>query len=128
MDVAGEYVYIADGTSGLQILPIHCDLTEAVFEDRSSASPPLMRIGPNPSAGPMAIRFDAPPHDRLRVAIYTPDGRLVRGLFNGILNSDSSGLLWDGRDDEGRQVATGIYHLRATEARGARTERVAILR
>jgi hypothetical protein len=128
VDVVGGYVYVADGESGLQIFPIQCDPTEGISEDRWSASPLLMQVGPNPGPGPMTIRFAAVPQNRLRVAIYTTDGRFVRSLVDGILPTDSDALLWDGRDERGRQVAAGIYHLRATGRRGAQTQQLVLIR
>ena len=40
--------------------------------------------------------------------VYTISGNLVRTLYNGNLNG-SGYLKWDGRDDNGQPVETGLY-------------------
>lgn len=54
-----------------------------------------------------------------RWRIFDPDllaaGRLVRRLYEGPLPEGVHALEWDGRDEEGRRVAAGVYHLRLRE-------------
>lgn len=57
------------------------------------------------------------------VTVYDPSGRRVRTLYEG---SPLPGLTlrWDGRDEAGRAVPTGVYWVRARHERGEMTERV----
>jgi subtilisin family serine protease len=71
-----------------------------------------MEVYPNPSSGVFYGRGSAPP-DRsdLRLTIHDATGRTIRSLK---APSKASPLLWDGRDGDGRRVASGVYYLRSS--------------
>ena len=41
--------------------------------------------------------------------IYDASGRLVRSLIDGALPPGWHGVRWDGKDDMGRSVSSGVY-------------------
>jgi hypothetical protein len=43
------------------------------------------------------------------VSIYRIDGSLVRNLYRGKIAAEELSLPWDGRDDRGRAVSSGMY-------------------
>jgi len=43
------------------------------------------------------------------LAIHSPNGELVRLLVNETQEAEVHEAVWDGRDDAGRELATGIY-------------------
>jgi hypothetical protein len=49
----------------------------------------------------------------LSVEVVDPAGRRVRELFAGPAVPGVVRLMWDGRDRGGRQMASGVYFLRA---------------
>ena len=79
-----------------------------------------LRALPNPSSG--AVTFEARGHEGARMWIYDGGGRRIRTLER----SASGAFQWDGRDDENRRVAPGIY-LHRLEGRSA-FGRLAIVR
>ncbi len=63
-----------------------------------------------------------------KVGLYDVSGRLVRVLARGGFQGAQQAVRWDGRDDEGNLVRSGLYFLRA-ESGGERNElKVAVLR
>jgi hypothetical protein len=64
---------------------------------------------PNPFRGRTSIDLDLPAAEHVTLRIYTAEGRLVRRLLGGQLSSGQHRIDWDGRDDRGRQVPSGIY-------------------
>ncbi len=99
------------------------DLTRYALEDigwfipRSTASPgiPVARtelIGnvPNPFNPATSIRFNLARRSEVSLKIYDDAGRLVRNLFEGSLDAGPQSVKWNGRDDSGKAVASGIYH------------------
>ena len=81
---------------------------------------------PNPFPGQSAIRVSLDRDGPLTVRVFDPQGRVVRTLANGSASMGSHSLVWDGRDDRGRPVATGLYLFQVSAA-GYRTTRPALL-
>jgi hypothetical protein len=71
---------------------------------------------PNPF-NPMAeIRFSLPRAGRVSLRVYDLAGRLVRTLVDGQMGPGHHSERWDGRDDAGLGVASGVYYARLVAA------------
>lgn len=85
----------------------------------------LGRPFPNPATNRLRLRIDAPVSGdsrHLHLQIVDPAGRL---WYQSRLVPDPSGILiwdWDLRDVRGKRLPTGIYHIRACDARGRSLE------
>jgi hypothetical protein len=77
---------------------------------------------PNPFNPQTTIGFALPVATRVRVAIFTVNGQLVRTLLDRDLEAGEHSVTWYGRDETGRRVATGtyFYQLRAGDFREVR--------
>ena len=64
---------------------------------------------PNPSAGPVVLRYGLARAGEVSVAIYDPQGRRVRTLVSGARSPGWHEAIWDGRDESGAPVGPGIY-------------------
>ena len=82
---------------------------------------------PNPFNPRTTVAFDLAREGRVRVRIYSVDGRLVRTLVAGTLPAGRHTLVWSGDDDRGRGVATGVYLLRMETAETSRTRKMLLL-
>lgn len=72
----------------------------------------LLQNVPNPFNPDTVIRYHLGNelHQRTTLAIYSLDGQLIRLLVNNeSQNQGTYEVRWDGKDDEGRQVASGPY-------------------
>ncbi|MGH7493028.1 MAG: FlgD immunoglobulin-like domain containing protein, partial [bacterium] len=70
---------------------------------------------PNPFNPETSIRYNLSQTAPVRVEIFDQLGRRVRTLVNGEVQQQGyHSKLWDGRDDSGRGVATGIYIYKVT--------------
>lgn len=98
-------------------------------------------VGPTPRAGALALRvYPNPSNPRARVAfelerpqdltlrIYDAAGRRLRELHRGPMESGSHELVWDGTDDGGRPVASGVYFLRLRGDFEQATRSIALVR
>jgi len=74
---------------------------------------------PNPSRGQCEFRFNSIPRGaKLALELYDPLGRLVRTLDAGPGGPKPSEILrWDGRDESGREVSSGVYFYRTRDGR-----------
>jgi uncharacterized repeat protein (TIGR01451 family) len=67
---------------------------------------------PNPFRQATTIPFDLPVSGLARVSIWDVSGRLVKTMAEGEMAAGRYQPRWDGRDDAGRTVASGIYFVR----------------
>src|SRR5262249_8751904 len=72
----------------------------------------LGRPSPNPSSGPLTLRFALPAEERVSLAIYDAQGRRVCELISGIEPAGPHALTWDRRDDAGHTLGAGLYFVR----------------
>ncbi len=64
---------------------------------------------PNPFRAQATVSFELPSRQSVHLGIFDLSGRLCRTMLEGGLDAGRHDLVWDGRDDEGRTVASGIY-------------------
>ncbi len=84
---------------------------------------------PNPFNPHTRIRYDVPaPGARVRLAVYSIEGRLVRDLASGFEPAGRRERFWNGRDESGSEVASGIYFLRYEIGDRALTRKMTLLR
>ncbi len=77
----------------------------------------LKQNAPNPFNPTTTIRFSIPEAGNVRLTIHDMNGRVVRSLVSGERNAGEFPVVWDGKDDSGRDVGSGLYfaHLRADD-------------
>jgi hypothetical protein len=84
---------------------------------------------PNPTSGGTTIAFGLPaPCEAVTLRIYSVSGRLVRTLLDGAVPGGHHAAVWDGRDDAGTNVASGVYVYRLESATVTLAGKVAMLR
>ncbi len=93
-----------------------------------AAAPSLGQPYPNPFNPETAIpvRLAAPGDVALRILDVA--GRRLRTLQEGHLSAGSHQLHWDGRDDAGRPVGSGVYLAQLIHAGGRESRRLVLLK
>ena len=71
--------------------------------------PVLIAARPNPFSGSTSIRFAAPACAETEFKIIDVSGRCVCTLHTGAAAPGARSVLWDGRDDGGRELPSGVY-------------------
>jgi len=69
---------------------------------------------PNPFNPSTVIRFNAPRTQLLQLAVYNVLGQRVRLLVDEVTPAGLREIDWDGRDDHGGNVGSGVFFLRLT--------------
>jgi hypothetical protein len=98
------------------------DSSDAVFEitgqftDAPSSTRPrsfaLLQNSPNPFNPRTEINFDLPRDENVNISVYDVKGRLVRTLLSEPMTYGSHKVVWEGEDNHGNRVATGVYYYR----------------
>lgn len=84
-------------------------------EVRSSSKPgdfSLSQNFPNPFNPQTSIRYALPQDANVKLAIYNVLGQRVKTLVDGHQTAGYNTVWWDGKDESGDQVASGIYFYR----------------
>jgi hypothetical protein len=83
---------------------------------------------PNPSHSECLIRFGLPRSARVSLKIYDVSGALVQTLVGEVLELGYYSRTWDGRDTNGRKVASGVYFYRLTTGDFVSVKKITILK
>lgn len=71
---------------------------------------------PNPFNPSTTINFEAPKAAQVSLKIYDTLGREVRTLFDGRLEAGTHNKVWDGKDNNGMTISSGVYFVKMTSA------------
>ncbi len=85
---------------------------------------------PNPFNPSTTIAFDIPEGKEVsvRLNVYNMRGQLVRTLVNELKSEGSYQIQWDGTDNYGRRVSSGVYFYRITTGEFSQTRKMVILK
>jgi cytochrome c peroxidase len=98
--------------------------TAGIAPPAPSGSARLYGSQPNPFRTSAMVRFDLAVPTRVTLGVYDVAGRLQRRLYrNASAGAGAYAIPWDGRDDQGRAVAAGLYFYRLETERDVRTAR-----
>lgn len=76
----------------------------------------MLKAFPNPFGTKASIEFQTPGSSRVDIGIYNVTGQKVCQLYDGPASGDRHNLQWNGLDQSGQHVSSGIYLCRlATE-------------
>lgn len=90
----------------------------------SDASGPVLRGGPSPSQGPVTLRYYAPETPDAALEIFDTAGRRVRVLPAPRWTQGWQTVEWDGRDEGGARVSSGVYFVKLVLPRETRSLRI----
>ncbi len=82
----------------------------------------------SPSRGGARLTFSLPGASRCTLALYDIAGRCQRVLLDGDVPAGSRTLVWDGRDDGGREMSSGYYVVKLSSHAGTLTRSLVHLR
>ncbi|MFH1276882.1 MAG: FlgD immunoglobulin-like domain containing protein [Candidatus Eisenbacteria bacterium] len=83
---------------------------------------------PNPFNPVTEIRFDLSNRVPVSLEVYNVSGQRVRTLSSGALSAGSHAVTWDGRDDGGASVSSGVYFYRLQAGEFSESKRMTLIR
>ncbi len=105
------------------------------FAEESSGGIPLAPLEfalaqnyPNPFNPETTIRYQLDKTGPVKLAIYNLLGQSVRTLVDQTQNAGEHVVNWDGRDDLGREVSSGVYLYRLKSGELLATRKLALIR
>jgi len=104
-----------------------------VLEERQNVLPDDFSLDqnyPNPFNSDTVIRFALPEGDDVELAVFNLAGQQVATLVRGRREAGIYSVRWDGRDDRGRELASGVYlyRLRTSGGQQEKTRKLLLLK
>jgi len=97
------------GTSG-DLATIKYWSAVGIDEDKSLATNRLLlSVHPNPARTHSTVSYSLANEGAVSLTIYDVSGRLVKSLVSGYQKPDVYSIVWNGKDDNNRKVAPGVY-------------------
>jgi hypothetical protein len=87
-----------------------------------------LKAMPNPFTNSCQIRYSTSRQERMALKVYDICGHLVKTLFDEVKQPGSYAANWTGNDDNGRNLANGVYFYRLTSGQGCLTHKITLLR
>ena len=82
----------------------------------------------NPARGQAALSFRTATPGQVAARVFDARGALTRTLIDGFRQAGPQTIVWDGRDDRGRNAPAGVYFVRIDTKDGRAVRKVAFLR
>ncbi|NKB66961.1 MAG: M6 family metalloprotease domain-containing protein [Candidatus Latescibacteria bacterium] len=121
----GRRVFVLDG------IAIEARPPNTVVADDQGTEPLLFGLQPNwpnPFNGRTAISYQVVKSGLVELAIYNTAGQLLRRLVAREQTAGRYQIWWDGRDEVGRSVASGVYLYRLQAGDHGQARRLLLLR
>jgi len=83
---------------------------------------------PNPFNPETTIRYQLKEISDVRLEIYNVLGQKVRTLIDDRVDTGSHSVLWDGRNDNGVSIASGVYIYRITAGNFVKSRKMVLVR
>lgn len=83
---------------------------------------------PNPFNPSTTIRFAIPKEENVTLSIYNMNGQLMRTLVSSRLASGQYNITWEGDNEQGIKVASGMYFYRITAGSFIETKKTILMK
>lgn len=87
-----------------------------------------VKNAPNPFSSETEIVYGIPSRADCSIKVYDVSGKLVRNLVDGTFEPGSYRVSWDGKDDAGMRLASGVYFYRVSTGNSTITKEVILVR
>jgi 5'-nucleotidase/UDP-sugar diphosphatase len=103
-----------------------------ISEDETGVSQPedfqLLQNYPNPFNPQTDISYSLPENSHVKLTVYNLLGQTVKTLVDEYQSAGSKEVTWDGRNERGESVASGIYLYRLEAGKYTETKKMSLLK
>jgi hypothetical protein len=132
MSTESSYTFASAGEGSVRRFQVELSGTTSSTQEDPEVLPTAYKLHPtypNPFGPSVTISYDLPKVSEVTLQIYDVSGRVVRVLVDAATEPGGQRqATWDGRDDSGRDVASGVYFCRLQAGLYAETQQVMLSR
>ncbi len=106
-------------------------VTVVVVSSKSESLPKAFSLSqnyPNPFNPETVIKYTLPEDCHVELILYNILGQKVKTLVNQHQSAGYKMVHWNGRDDEGNEIASGLYFYRIETPKYSETKKMVLLR
>jgi hypothetical protein len=123
-----RYIKVSDANQNYELDAIETGASSAIAELPTYEIPQLnLAIQPNPFRRVTQIRWQVNANSKVGLKIYNVMGRMVKD-FTSLTNNQqlktNNNLIWDGKDNLGKQLPKGIYFIQLKIDKSELTEKI----
>ncbi|MCA9727241.1 MAG: T9SS type A sorting domain-containing protein, partial [Candidatus Eisenbacteria bacterium] len=127
--VPGGYeIWLACASRGIAVLTVPMNDPADVAIDVTTSPVVLEANWPNPFTDRTALSYRLASDAEIQLDVFDTGGRLVRTLARGYTRAGDHVSHWDGRDQAGRPVGSGVYYYRLQTPAGDYRHRMTLIR
>jgi len=128
--VLDEFITITSNDASVpsQQIALHID---TVANDDDNNIPLVTKLEgnyPNPFNPVTTIRFAVKEPGKILINIYNPKGQLVKTLVNDNLKAGNHSTTWNGTDEHGKSVSSGVYLYRMQASGVSQTRKMMLMK
>jgi len=116
------------GSSDTTLFHLYGDLVAVDDNPEFPTDMNLLQNYPNPFNPETNISFQVPNSGQVSLDIYNIKGQKVKTLVNDKLNAGRHTIVWNGRDDSNKQVASGIYLYKLRSGKYSSTKKMILMK
>lgn len=99
-----------------------------ISEDIETMDPVISSISPNPTSGSATVSYQLSNPTNIRIAVYDVTGRQIKTLVSDERPAGEHQLIWEGTDNSGRSVSSGVYFVKMQAGEYQSKKKVTLLR
>ena len=132
-DVLNDTAFIVNDSANFEVsVPSYASRillyrTEGI-EEGGLRSPFSFKVSQNPFNRLIIISYQVTDMGNTSLKIYNPTGQLVKTLVNGEQKAGAYKIKWNGKDEEGKPVPSGIYFIKLKAGEFSQTKKLLLLR
>ncbi len=88
----------------------------------------LFQNTPNPFNPSTKILFQMPEQNLVLVSVFDAQGRKIGTLFEGVMPAGSHAIVWNGRDEKGQPMPSGVYILKLNAGRNVQSMKMTLMK
>ncbi|MCB0282141.1 MAG: T9SS type A sorting domain-containing protein [Calditrichae bacterium] len=88
----------------------------------------LFQNYPNPFNPSTTISYQLQKNQKINLSVYSNSGQIVKELYNGTQFAGLHNIIWDGNDNNGRKVSSGLYCIRLKTNNSVQSNKMILLK
>ncbi len=123
-----KYVSFIDNKIDQLIKISNISLTDENQLDIVPVTTRLYKNYPNPFNPETTISFDLPQRGKVELVVYNLKGQKVKSLINKEIDKGTHKIIWNGRNSQGKEVASGVYYYRLSCGNYTKTNKMVLMK